>query len=84
MLSSRVVSIGTSATYISGAAGSPKILHVHNDTTHEIFLGDRNVTLSNGFHISKQEVITFELNPGEELFGVADTTLSLTILEQQL
>lgn len=48
-----------------------RIFNASNDKT--IYLGNSDVTINNGFGLSKLEQFDFELHPGEALYCVAES-----------
>lgn len=48
-----------------------RIFNASNDKT--IFIGNSDVTINNGFGLTKLEQFDFELHPGEALYVVAET-----------
>jgi hypothetical protein len=72
MLSNGTTSIGTVATMIDGNSVMPLRLLVHNnDNTDAVYLGNKSVTTSNGYLLTKQQTLEIILNPLEELYGVS-------------
>lgn len=48
-----------------------RIFNASNDKT--VYLGNGDVTINNGFGLTKLEQFDFELHPGERLFVVAES-----------
>lgn len=64
----------TTPVQIDGAStnfSQIRIFNASNDKT--IYIGNSNVTITNGYGLLKQTQFDFELHPGERLFAVAET-----------
>lgn len=79
MISNGQVSIGTVATAIDGVWTNPSRITIHNnDNSTNIYLGDQNVTSSNGLLLLKEQSYQFDLQPLEQIW-VVSTKLGHTI-----
>lgn len=79
MISNGQVSIGTVATPIDGVWTNPSLITIHNnDNSTGIYIGDENVTSSNGLLLLKEDSYQFQLQPLEQLYCVS-TKLGHTI-----
>lgn len=67
--------VGTTAVAIDGIAASPCHIHIrNNDSTKTLYLGNSNVTTSNGLAIDKLTTIDFDLPAGAQLYMVSSDT----------
>lgn len=65
--------VGTTAYQVDGVGVSPIRLYIHNmDTTKRLFLGNGNVSITNGFPIDKSSVQDFLIFPGQSLWMVSE------------
>jgi hypothetical protein len=53
--------------------------HEHNQN-HDIFLGNADVTVSNGMHLVATETTEMQLLPGDDLYAVASQNCNLRVL----
>jgi len=63
------------AVQIVQASSNPMRVELHNhehSTAHSIYLGDENVTIANGFHMTAESKIELVLGAGDELFAISD------------
>lgn len=68
------VLVGTTPVQIDGVGVSPIRLYIHNeDSTKTLFLGNSDVSLSNGFGIDKSSVQDFLIFPGQSLHMVSES-----------
>lgn len=73
MISTGQVTIGTVATLIDGTSNSDFRLTIHNaDNTDVVYIGNSNVTVSDGLAIQKLETLQFDLYPMERLYAVSN------------
>lgn len=57
---------------IDGRATGPTLLHIYNrDNTASVYLGDADVTTSNGFPLDKSGSMYFTLYPLEQLYLIS-------------
>lgn len=64
--------VGTVATVIDGKWANPSRLTIQNlDNTDTLFIGNSNVTTTNGLGLLKLETIQFDLEPLEQLHVVS-------------
>jgi hypothetical protein len=65
--------VGTAATLIDGIAWqNPVALHIHNnDNTDAVYLGDSNVTTSNGLKLLKEDSIEITLHQANQIYCVS-------------
>lgn len=72
MISSGQTTIGTVATAIDGVWPNPSRITLHNaDNTDTLYIGNQNVTTSNGLGIVKLDTLQFDLQPLEQLYVVS-------------
>lgn len=72
MITSGQTIIGTTPTLIDGLEVNPFRIRIHNnDNTADMFLGNANVTISNGYRVLKEESIDLIINPLEALYAVS-------------
>jgi hypothetical protein len=65
-------SINTTPTAIDGQETNPYRLTLkNNDNTDAMFIGNKDVTVNNGFKVEKLETIQLTLNPLELLYCVS-------------
>jgi hypothetical protein len=75
MIDNGWTSVGTAATPIDGVHNNPVRMTVHNnDNSTNIYLGNANVTITNGLLLLKEESYQFELEPLEQLYAVSNKT----------
>ncbi len=68
------ITVGTTRVQVDGVGVSPIRIYIHNeDSTKTLYLGNGNVSTSNGFGIDKQSVQDFLIFPGQSLFMVSET-----------
>jgi hypothetical protein len=63
----------TTPSQIDGQSANPsriRIFNASNDKT--VFIGNGDVTINNGFGLTKLEQMDITLNPGEALFVIAE------------
>ena len=71
-ISTGQVTVGTSRVQIDGTSTSSFRLIIQNmDNTDAIFIGGRDVTITNGLELLKLETLTIDLFPLEELYAVS-------------
>ena len=69
------MTVGTSAVQVDGLGVSPIRIFIHNeDSTKTLFLGNGNVSTTNGFGIDKSSVQDFLIFPGQSLWMVSEST----------
>jgi hypothetical protein len=71
-LTSGQITVGTSASIISGLSSNPSRLHIHNnDNTNDLFIGNASVTTSNGLRLMKLDSLELIMNPGESVYAIS-------------
>lgn len=66
------ITVTTTRVQIDGQSPNPSVLHISNDdNTQTLYIGDGNVTTSNGLRLEKLERIVITLNPGESLYAIS-------------
>lgn len=66
--------IGTVAQLVDGISPNPSRLHIHNmDNTKLLFIGNSDVSITNGLGLEKLDSIELILNPGESLYAISET-----------
>lgn len=74
-ISSGQQAVGTAATAIDGRWANPSRITIQNlDNTDTLYIGNSNVTTSNGLALQKLEMIQFDLEPLEQLHVVSNKT----------
>lgn len=72
MITSGIISVGTTPTRIDGrAAGSVLLTLSNNDNTDAVYLGDASVTVGNGVPLLKLERLQLVLHPLEQIYVVS-------------
>jgi len=75
MITSGILSVGTTPTRIDGrAAGSVLLTLSNNDNTDAVYLGDVDVTVGNGVPLLKLERLQMVLHPLEQIYVVSSKT----------
>jgi hypothetical protein len=73
-ISSGTLLVGTTAVQIDGNSVQPCHLHIrNNESTKTLFVGNSDVTYTNGLPIPKETTIEFTLPPGEAIHMVSDS-----------
>lgn len=68
------VLVGTTPVQIDGQSPNPSRLHIHNmDNTKILFIGNGEVSITNGLGLEKLDSVEITLNPGEALYAVSET-----------
>lgn len=85
-ISTGQVLVGTIPIQIDGVSTNPSNLHIHNmDNTKVVYLGNGDVSITNGLGVQKLDSLEITLNPGEALYAVSETGSHLvTWLRQTL
>ena len=80
------VLVGTIPIQIDGVSTNPSYLHIHNmDNTKVLFIGNGDVSVTNGLGVQKLDSVEITLNPGESLYAISETGSHLvTWLRQTL
>lgn len=71
-----VNTVGTTVTEIVGPALNAQYVYVQNgdfDGTAEIYVGDKDVTSSNGFRVWRNNNVMLQIEGGDSLYAIADT-----------
>lgn len=72
MIENNSIEISTTAVALHEISSQPTTIFIHNeDNTDDVYIGDENVTASNGLHLKKEETITIEVPPGDQIFVIA-------------
>ena len=67
------VSVGSTRVLLVAADDKERTIYLHHDNDNEIvFIGDSEVTTSNGFHLHKLETLSFVLPFKETLYAIKD------------
>lgn len=75
MITNGWTSVGTAATAIDGVHNNPVRMTIHNnDNATNVYLGNENVTISNGLLLLKEQSYQFDLEPLEQLYAVSNKT----------
>jgi len=85
-ISTGQTTVGTIPIQIDGVSTNPSNLHIHNmDNTKVLFIGNGDVSITNGLGIQKLDSLEITLNPGEALYAISETGSHLvTWLRQTL
>jgi hypothetical protein len=70
-------------TLVAPASTSVQKVRVHNhehNQNHDIYLGNADVTVSNGMHLVATETTEMQLLPGDDLYAVASQNCNLRVL----
>ena len=71
-ISTGQLEVGTTPVQIDGTSNSNFKLHIHNlDNTDTLFLGNGNVSITNGMGLPKLDSIELECYPGETVWVVS-------------
>lgn len=73
MITSGQTTVGTAVpVQIDGSSVNPTYLTIHNnDNTKVLYLGDANVSSTNGLSLLKEQTLQLRLNPGEALYAIS-------------
>ena len=75
MITSGTQTVGTTRVAIDGVAASPCVIYIrNNDSTKTLYMGNSDVTTSNGLLIDKLSTQSFHLPAGEQLHMVSSDT----------
>lgn len=67
--------VGTTPVQIDGTSVSNFRLHIHNaDNTESLYVGNEEVTTSNGLTVPKMDSLDLECYPGETVWVVSTKT----------
>jgi hypothetical protein len=73
-ISSGQQQIGLTRVAIDGVSTNPYRLHLHNnDNTKALFVGNSDVTISNGMKMDGGMVLEFIVSPNSQLYVVSDS-----------
>lgn len=67
--------VTTTSMEICSPDRQPLKIWVHNDerdNAHDVYLGNGDVTTSNGFHLPHEETIMIRLDPGDSLHAISN------------
>lgn len=71
-LSTAQLTVGTTAVQLDGTSNSSWQIHISNDdNTDTLYLGNGDVSTSNGLRLYKLEKMILDMNPGETLHVVS-------------
>ena len=66
------VTVGTTRVQIPVASNMPFRVELKNDdNTDAVFIGNGEVTTTNGLRMAKEGQLSFEMTPGDQLFAVS-------------
>lgn len=71
-----VNTVGTTAVEIVGPFENSQYVYVQNadySGSAEIYVGDKDVTTSNGFRVWRNNVVMLQIDGGDSLYCVSDT-----------
>jgi len=82
-MKSEQITVGLTAVRILTANNVNRHVYIHDDSSHPIYLGGSDVTISNGLEINKNAAIELFIPADEELWAVSDNAdQSISILYQ--
>jgi hypothetical protein len=71
-ISSGQLTVGTASVAIDGVWQGPSRITIQNlDNSDTVFIGNSNVSTTNGLGLTKLEMIQFDLGPLEQLHAVS-------------
>lgn len=71
-ITSGTQTVGTTRVAIDGIAASPCHIHIrNNDTTKNLYIGNADVTTSNGLPLDKLTTIDFDVPAGAQLYMIS-------------
>ena len=74
-ISSGQIAVGTAAAAVDGVWQNPSRITIQNlDNSDTLYLGNSNVSTTNGLALQKLEMIQFDLGPLEQLHVVSTKT----------
>jgi len=74
LISSGQQTVGLTAVAIDGVSTNPYRLHLHNnDNTKNLYVGNSNVTTSNGLKLDGGMILEFVVSPNSQLYVVSDS-----------
>ena len=74
-ISNNQISVGTAATSLGLNFQMESHVFIHNiDQTDRVYIGNANVTTSNGFALDKGMILEMKLPAGDNLFAVSTKT----------
>jgi len=74
-ISTGQVTVGTTPVQIDGTSPNVFRLHIHNmDSTDTVFIGNGNVSISNGLGLPKNDSLELMCYPGESVWVVSPKT----------
>lgn len=66
--------IGTTRVAIDGVSTNPYRLHLHNnENTKALFVGNSDVTISNGMKMDGGMILEFIISPNSQLYVISDS-----------
>ena len=66
------VTVGTERVQIPVASRMPFSIELKNDdNTDAVFIGNGEVTTSNGLRLAKEGQLSLDMNPGDQLFAIS-------------
>jgi hypothetical protein len=75
MITNGWTSVGTAATALDGVHNNPTLMTIHNnDNSTNVYLGGKDVTITNGLLLLKEQSYQFELQPLEQIYAVSNKT----------
>lgn len=67
--------VGTTPTQVDGTSNSNYRIHIHNmDNTDTLFIGNGDVSITNGLALPKLDSLEMVCYPGESIFIVSPKT----------
>lgn len=70
-MKSTALTVGTSRVLAVAADDMHRVIYIHHQSTNSIYIGDADVTTSNGFHLEKDDTIAIELPSRQTIYAIA-------------
>ena len=68
------VTLGTAATLICAATKSDKAELTITTKTKDVWIGESDVTITNGLHLQAGQTITVKIGRNDDIYGVVDSS----------
>lgn len=74
-ISTGQLTVGMTPVQIDGTSNSNYKIHIHNmDNTDTLYIGNGDVSITNGLGLSKLDSVELQCYPGESIFVVSPKT----------
>ena len=71
-ISTGQITVGTTPVQIDGTSNSNYKIHIHNmDNTDTLYIGNGDVSITNGLGLPKLDSVELQCYPGESIFVVS-------------